>query len=100
MKHNIIAMKAEAVEVLKKDLIVIGGTVGKAAGEKAGAEAGAKINIPKILAEAVAAAVDAAEKAARLAQASEQVKAKVFHIYLGSVVSIFGEYWLIYYNLL
>ena len=67
-------MKAEAVEALKKDLIVIGGSAGKVAGEKAGTEAGSKINIPKILTEAIAAAVEAAKKAAKLGQASEQVK--------------------------
>ena len=54
-------MKAEAVEVLKKDLIVIGGSAGKVAGEKAGTEAGSKINIPMILTEAIAAAVEAAK---------------------------------------
>ena len=72
-KHNVVAMKSESIETLKKDLVKIGGEAGKVDGDKAGTEAGSKINIPKILEEAIAAAVDAAEKAAKLAQASEQV---------------------------
>ena len=84
VKHNIVAMKSDSIETLKKDLVKIGGQAGKVAGEKAGTEAGSKINIPRILAEAIAAATEAAERAAKLAQASEQVHVSVFEFFNSS----------------
>merc|ERR1712126_634551 len=68
-KHNVLEMKPEEIDALKKTLDTVGKDFGKPAGEKAGIEAASKINIPSILEQALAAAKKASDEAKALSQA-------------------------------